>query len=61
MFQNSYLDKHQTDDKSVAELERKEFIEGWGVATLVVPVVVGGKEPSGARGQRSASCTQQLS
>lgn len=59
MLQNSYLEKHRTDKNMLKSWKGKEFIAGWGL--LVVLVVVGGKEPSGARGQRSAACTQQLS
>lgn len=30
MFQNSYLDKHQTDNKVLQSWKGKEFIEGGG-------------------------------
>lgn len=47
--------------QSAAELEGEGIYRGVGVILLVVLVLVGGKEPSGARGQRSAASTQQLS
>lgn len=53
----------QTPDRqqNAAELEVEGIYRGVGVAMLVILVLVGGKEPSGAGGQGSASCTQQLS
>lgn len=42
-------------------MEGEGIYRGVGVILLVVLVLVGGKEPRGAGGQRSAACTQQLS
>lgn len=52
----------QTPDgqQSAAELEEEGIYSGVGVV-IPVGLVLGGKEPSGARGQRSLACTQQLS
>lgn len=32
MLQNSYLDKHQTENKVLQSWKGKEFIEGWGLS-----------------------------
>lgn len=32
MLQNSYLEKHQTDNKVLQSWKKKEFIEGWGLS-----------------------------
>ena len=60
-FPNSYLDKQHADNKVQQGWKGKEFIEGWGLSCWLHWCWWEGRSLSGAKGQRSAACTQQLS